>query len=72
MIDWVGSMYAVTGSKIAIVAAGPIAGRTPTIVPIMLPRKQYHRFIGLNALTNPSNNPKSIYHPCVNPAFTSR
>jgi hypothetical protein len=61
IIACVGSRYAVTGSRIAIVAAGPKAGRTPTKVPITLPKKQYQRFMGLKALTNPSNNPNSIY-----------
>jgi len=43
----------VTGSKRAMVAAGPIPGRTPIRVPTKHPARQRPRFMGVAAMLNP-------------------
>src|ERR687895_1834801 len=48
-----GSKLNVIGSSNAIVAVGPMPGRTPTSVPSMTPRKQKKRFSGANAVEMP-------------------
>jgi hypothetical protein len=40
MIAVTGSMPKVTGSRIAMVAAGPSPGRTPTSIPMTTPIRQ--------------------------------
>jgi hypothetical protein len=49
-----GSNVKVIGSSIAIVAVGPIPGRTPTSVPRNTPTKHHRRFSGLSAVDSPS------------------
>src|ERR687895_813916 len=48
-----GSKLNVIGSSNAIVAVGPMPGRTPTSVPSKTPRKQKKRFSGANAVEMP-------------------
>src|SRR5918999_5081572 len=48
-----GSKLNVMGSSNAIVAVGPMPGRTPTSVPSKTPRKQKKRFSGANAVVMP-------------------
>src|SRR5918998_5013992 len=48
-----GSKLNVIGSSNAIVAVGPMPGRTPTSVPSKTPRKQKKRFSGANAVVMP-------------------
>ncbi|MEM2990640.1 MAG: hypothetical protein QXQ02_05595 [Halobacteria archaeon] len=46
MIAETGEILKLTGRRRLIVAEGPIPGRTPIMVPIKTPIKQYRRFIG--------------------------
>ncbi len=46
MIADTGSTPYVTGSRIAIVAAGPSPGSTPISMPITTPIRQYSRLVG--------------------------
>jgi hypothetical protein len=49
-----GSRLKVIGRSIAIVAVGPMPGRTPTSVPSTTPMRQKRRFSGVRAVANPS------------------
>jgi len=53
MIEEVAVILKVTGSKIDIVAVGPIPGRTPISVPIKTPTKQAKRLLGSKLTENP-------------------
>ena len=53
MIAEAGGRLKVTGSSRAIVAAGPIPGRTPIRVPTKQPTRQRARFKGVIAMLNP-------------------
>jgi hypothetical protein len=53
MIAEVGSIAKVTGMRIAIVATGPMPGRTPIRVPIDTPMKQARRLVDVKAVPNP-------------------
>src|SRR4030042_1100368 len=48
-----GGMLNVSGSSIAMVASGPMPGKTPIRVPRKQPMKQYRRFCRENATPNP-------------------
>src|SRR5438309_4783947 len=48
-----GSRWKVNGSSIAIVAIGPMPGRTPMRVPIRAPISAKPRFAGVSATPNP-------------------
>ena len=45
----VGGSVNVIGSSIAMVASGPMPGKTPISVPRSTPMKQYHRFCSVSA-----------------------
>jgi hypothetical protein len=49
----VGFIWKVSGSSIAIVAAGPSPGRMPITVPRKQPMKHQSRFIGVIATAKP-------------------
>jgi hypothetical protein len=49
----VGFIWNVSGSSIAIVAAGPSPGSTPMIVPKNTPMKHHSRLYGVSATANP-------------------
>ena len=53
MIAVAGGSLKVTGRRRAIVAAGPIPGKTPINVPTKHPTRQSTRFIGVIAMANP-------------------
>ena len=53
MMAGVVSMLKVIGRSMAIVAVGPIPGRTPIRVPINTPAKQAKRLVSVNAVLNP-------------------
>ena len=50
----VGDKPEANGTKIAIAAAGPSPGKTPTRVPMIDPTKQKKSISGCNATENPS------------------
>src|SRR6185436_20833772 len=52
----VGSSFAVSGSNIATVSAGPTPGSTPTNVPSVTPMNPHSRFIGFSATPNPASS----------------
>src|SRR6185503_10965328 len=52
----VGSSFAVSGSSIATVSAGPTPGSTPTNVPSVTPMKPHNRLIGLSATPKPASS----------------
>ena len=54
MIAVVWSIFSVSGSNIAIVAAGPKPGNTPTMVPRITPTKHQNKLTGVSATENPS------------------
>ena len=60
MIALVGSIWNVSGRSIAIVAAGPSPGMTPTIVPKRQPMKHHMRLPGVNATAKPWMRPSAI------------
>src|SRR5215475_11097116 len=49
----VGSRWKVSGSSIAMVAIGPMPGRTPISVPISAPESANNRFAGVSATPKP-------------------
>src|SRR6266540_3538678 len=49
----IGSRWKVSGSSIAMVAIGPIPGRTPIKVPTRQPISANHRLAGVSATENP-------------------
>jgi hypothetical protein len=49
-----GSKVNVIGRSIAMVAVGPMPGRTPTSVPRKTPTKHQNTFAGVSAVANPS------------------
>ena len=53
MTALVGFIWKVSGSSIAIVAAGPSPGRMPITVPRKQPMKHHRRFIGDSATAKP-------------------
>src|SRR5262245_20390963 len=53
MMPEVGSRWKVSGSSMAMVAMGPMPGRTPTSVPISAPTKAKSKFIGVMATPKP-------------------
>src|ERR687896_2005546 len=53
MIAVVWSIFRVSGSSIAIVAAGPKPGNTPTTVPRITPTKHQNKLMGVNATEKP-------------------
>jgi hypothetical protein len=53
MMAVAGSILKVRGSNMAIVAAGPRPGRTPTTVPRTTPTKHQKRLTGVRATENP-------------------
>jgi hypothetical protein len=53
MMAEAGGIAKVTGRSKAMVAAGPIPGRTPISVPTKQPAKQSRRFMGVTAMLNP-------------------
>ena len=55
----VGSSLAVTGSKSAMVSAGPMPGRIPTSVPRVTPRNDHKMFWNVSAVANPSSREES-------------
>src|SRR3954471_12883753 len=50
----VGGRWKVIGSSMAMVATGPMPGRTPISVPTMQPTRAYSRFWKLSATLSPS------------------
>src|SRR5712691_6494706 len=50
----VGSRWKVSGNSIAMVAIGPMPGRTPIRVPISAPASAKNRFAGVSATPNPT------------------
>ena len=50
----VGSRLAVTGRSSATVSAGPMPGSTPIAVPMVTPRADQSRFIGVSATGKPA------------------
>src|SRR6185436_21176099 len=55
----VGSSFAVSGSSIATVSAGPTPGSTPMNVPSVTPMKPHSRFIGCSAIPKPCSSASS-------------
>jgi hypothetical protein len=55
MIAVAGGRAVVTGSRRAMVAAGPIPGRTPMRVPTKHPTRHRITLIGVRAMPNPFN-----------------
>src|SRR6266498_598441 len=53
MIAVTGSIPNVTGSRIAMVAAGPSPGNTPMNMPMTTPMRQYSRLVGSKTTPNP-------------------
>src|SRR4029077_8128360 len=60
----VGSRWNVSGNSIAMVAIGPMPGRTPINVPISAPASAKNRFAGVSATPKPTTRllSSSIYH----------
>src|SRR5262245_34992761 len=60
----VGSRWKVSGNSMAMVAIGPMPGRTPIKVPISAPASAKNRFAGVSATPNPTARlwRISIYH----------
>src|SRR5688572_14225405 len=56
IIEAVGSTWAVMGSSIATVTAGPRPGSTPMAVPSAQPRKDHIRLIGVAAEAKPASS----------------
>ncbi len=54
MIAVVWSIFSVSGSNMAIVAAGPKPGNTPTMVPRITPTKHQNKLTGVSATEKPS------------------
>jgi len=54
MIAVAGGRVKVTGKRRAMVAAGPIPGRTPIRVPTKQPKRHNPRFMGVMAMSNPT------------------
>src|SRR5919108_3202915 len=65
MMPPAGSMFSVSGTSKAIVAAGPSPGRMPTRVPKKQPTKHQNKFVGCSATANPCARPamRSISEP---------
>src|SRR5215212_2727168 len=55
-----GSILKVSGSSIAMVAAGPSPGMMPTIVPSKQPTKHQNTFAGCRATANPCRSPSAM------------
>jgi hypothetical protein len=53
MMAVAGGRLKVTGNRRAMVAAGPIPGRTPINVPTKQPARHRIKFIGVTAMPNP-------------------
>jgi len=53
IIEATGVVWNVAGRSNDMAATGPIPGRTPTIVPMRTPTKQYRIFSGSKATKNP-------------------
>src|SRR5216684_796863 len=60
-----GSRWKVSGNSIAMVAIGPMPGRTPISVPISAPASAKNRLAGVSATPNPTLRllNSSIAHP---------
>ena len=54
MIAVVWSILSVSGSNMAMVAAGPKPGNTPTMVPRITPTKHQNKLTGVSATEKPS------------------
>ena len=72
MMAVVWSILRVSGSNIAMVAAGPKPGNTPTMVPRITPTKHQNKFTGVSATENPSRRlPRSSMIQRSNPESES-